>query len=334
MGAIGRLRLVGAGLAVAVLAGCGGNDNTGSTEITAVQAQVIGQAAVVQLGGLVNGLAHFSTPALGGLAGGFFAPASPGGRTLTATLGRLSPRLGPGLALLSSAEGCLPGQSDPTDTDGDGIPDDNVVTFTAGNCTVTDTTDPNGPLTITVTGSVRIQDTDGATTLFGYRVGITGFSVTLKDTVSGTPDLQVSVSGNFDATVGSTLASASQDLRTSLRLDGVKLFGDHANWALGYTPTGGDIALGEALPAGEFTVNGSYAWSGSLDGAEGDWSFALQTPLPLVWDGACDDPEWPFESGQLKGAIIARRSVGFTVDYAGCGVIGTITAYGISALHS
>jgi hypothetical protein len=310
------------------LGACSGDGNTGSTDLTPAQAAVLGAAAVDQLGGLAAGLSHFSTPGIGGLAGGFFAPAAPGGRVLASTLGRLNPKVEGGLALLFRAD-CVPTESDPTDTDGDGIQDDNVVTFTTANCSFSDTTEGGEPLTVTVTGSVRIQDTDGATTLFGYRVGIARFTVTVKDTLTATPDLQVSVTGSYDANVGSTLANASESLRTALWLNGVRVFGDYANWALGYTPTGGTITLGAAtLPAGEFTVNGSYDWSGAYNNAEGDWSFTLQTPLPLAWDGACDDPAWPFESGQLKGSITARRSVGFTVDYAGCGVIGTITAYG------
>jgi hypothetical protein len=331
-----RLKLVGAGIvAVLAMAACGGDDNSGSTDITPVQAAVVGGAAVDQLGGLANGLSHFNTPGVGGLASGFFAPAAPGGRMFATTLGRLNPTIRRSMALLSRAADCVPGESDPTDTDGDGIQDDNVVTFTAANCSFADTTDAGEPLAVTVTGSVRIQDTDGATTLFGYRVGIAGFTVTVADTISGTPDVSVMVTGGFDADVQGSLANASENLRTSLLLNGNKVVGDHANWALGYTPIAGTITLGsETLPAGEFTVNGSYDWNGAYNNAQGDWSFSLQTPLPLLWDGACDDDQWPFEEGQLKGAITARRSVGFKVDYVGCGLIGTITAYGISALRS
>jgi hypothetical protein len=336
MVAVGKLRLVGTGMAAAMaLAGCSGNDNSGSTDITPAQAAVIGSAAVDQLGGLANGLSHFNTPGVGGLGSGFFAPAAPGGRVLASALGRLNPRIGRSLALIARADNCVPDESDATDTDGDGIQDDNVVTFTAANCTLADTTEQGEPLTVTVTGTVRIQDTDGINTLFGYRVGIAGFTVTVADTITGTPDLAVSVTGGFDADVQGSLANASQNLRTSLRLDGTRVFGDHANWALGYTPTTGTITLGsETLPAGDFTVNGSYDWNGAYNNAEGDWSFSLQTPLALAWDGSCDDDQWPFDSGQLKGSITARRSVGFTVDYAGCGMIGTITAYGITALRS
>jgi hypothetical protein len=333
--AAGRLRTTGAGLAaVLAMAACGGSDNNGgNTDINPAQAEVIGQAAVEQLGGLANGLSHFTTPGIGGLASGFFAPSAAGGRVLLSSIGRLHPSIRRSLALLSRADDCTPSESSTTDTDGDGIPDDNLVTFTAANCAFSDTTETGEPLTFTVTGTVRIQDTDGASTLFGYQVGIAAFTVTVADTIGSTPDISVSVSGSFDANVQTALANASQNLRTSLRLNGTKVFGDHADWAVGYTPTAGGIDINaETLPPGEFTLNGSYNWNGDYGNANGDWSFSLQTTAPMVYDG-CDDDQWVFESGQLKGAISARQTVGFTVDYAGCGVPGTITAYGLTALR-
>ena len=328
----GRLRTAGAGLvAVLAMAACGDDDNGGNTDINPAQAAVIGQAAVDQLGGLANGLSHFSTPGVGGLASGFFAPAAPGGRVLLSSIGRLNPAVRRSLALISRAADCVPTESSTTDADGDGIPDDNIITFTTSNCGFSDTTDAGELLNFTVTGTVRIQDTDGASTLFGYQVGIAAFTVTVTDTITSTPDLSVSVSGSFDADVQTTLANASQNLRTSLRLNGTRVFGDHANWAVGYTPTAGDIDIeAESLPPGEFTLNGSYDWNGAYNTADGDWSFSLQTTEPLAWDG-CDEEDWVFESGQLRGAISARQTVGFTIDYAGCGVPGTITAYGLTA---
>lgn len=329
----GRLRSAATVLAAFLtVSACGGSDDSGSTDISPAQAQTVGQAAADQLGGLASGLTHFTTPGVGGLGAGFFAPQAPGGRIVSGTLSRLSPKVQSGLALIR-ADDCTPTQSDSTDTDHDGIPDDNIISFTLANCSSTDTTSEE-LVTISVTGSVRIQDGDDANTLFGYTVGITALTVTISDTVTGTPDLSVVVAGSFGADVQSTLAAANQNLRTSLRLNGTRVFGDHANWAVSYTPTGGTIDVGAGnLPAGDFTVNGSYDWVGDYAGATGDWSFSLQTPDPLAYDGSCEDQDWPFESGQLKGAISARRTVGFTIDYAGCGITGTITAYGLSAVR-
>lgn len=128
---------------------------------------MIGQAAVDQLGGLANGLSHFTTPGVGGLASGSFAPAGPGGRVLSSSIGRLNPAVRRSLALISGAEDCVPTESSTTDTDGDGVPDNNIISFTTSNCAFSDTTDAGEPLNFTVTGTVRIQDTDGAPTLFG-----------------------------------------------------------------------------------------------------------------------------------------------------------------------
>jgi hypothetical protein len=314
-------------VAVLAIAGCGGDDNSsGTTDITPAQAEVLGGAAIGQLGSLASSLTHFSTPGVGGIGGGFFAPSAPGGRVLFSRLGSLHPQVKASLASLFRADECGPDESDETDTDEDGVPDDDVATFSAVNCTSTDTTETN-LITTTVTGTVRVQDTDDGNTIFGYRVGIASLTVTITDTMSSTADISVSVTGDFNGDVQTGLANASQNLRTTLRINGSKAVVDHATFAVNYTPTSGEIALDEpTLPPGDLTLNGTYTWNGSYLGAEGDWSFSLTTPEALVFDG-CDDDEFVFESGRMQGVITARRSVGFYADYSGCGIEPTITTF-------
>lgn len=330
---VGRLRAACACLmAVLAIAGCGDDDkDDGDTNITDAQAEVLGGAAASQLGSLASSLTHFATPGIGGLGGGFFAPAAPGGRVLLARLGSLNPRIKASLASFR-ADDCLPDESDETDTDEDGVPDDNVATFNGENCTSTDSAS-NGLVTTVVTGTVRVQDTDDANTIFGYRVGIAALTVTLTDTLPNTADLSVSVTGDFNGDVQTGLANASQNLRTTLRINGTKAVVDHANFAVNYTPTTGTIELGdEVVPDGELTLNGSYTWDGAYNGAEGSWGFSLTTPDPLVFEG-CPDEEFVFEGGRLQGVITAKRSVGFYADFTGCGVEPTITVFSNSALR-
>jgi hypothetical protein len=316
-------RWVAAGLtAMLALAACGGDSSSGNTNLTQDQAAAVGSAAVGAVGDLVSGLTHFATPDVGGLGSGFFAPMAPGGRVLTASVSRLDPRIARGLAHISAGD-CTPAQTNTTDTDGDGIQDDNTITFTIANCSFTDTTDQGDPVTFSLTGKVRVQDTDGAAVFFGYRVAFTALTITAQDTAGAS--VAAGLSGTVDVSVQGTLASSSEDLRSSLRLDGAKLYGDHAKWTATYTPSTGTITPGTtSLPAGQFAINGNYGWNGQL----GDWSFTLLTPAPLTYDGACDSPEWPFGSGQLQGAITLRQTVGFTVDYTGCDTPGTIMVYG------
>lgn len=309
-----------------VLAGCGGgNDDSGNTDLTPAQAEAVGQAAVGQVGGLASGFTHFNTPDVGGLGAGFFAPRAAGSAVLVRTMSRLDPRIAHGVAHIN-ADNCTPSQSSVTDTDNDGIPDDDTITFSAANCTFPDTTDQGVPVTVVVTGTVRLQDTDGATVFYGYHVGVTGFTVTVADSQGNSGVTRVN--GIYDVSVANDQATTSENITSSLSLNGSRLYGDHTTLVVAYLPTGGSISPSATqLPAGDLTLTGGYTWSGQLGQVSGNWGFVLDTPIPLHYDGACSDPEFVFASGQLKGAINLRQTVGFQVDYGGCGVEPTVTVF-------
>lgn len=326
----GRLRAVCAGLLAALaIAACGGDDNKGNTNLTDQQAEVLGTVAVSAVGNLASSLTHFSTPGLGGIAGGFLAPTAAARRIVFGRMGATDPKIKAALVRFRADE-CVPDESDQTDSDEDGVPDDDIATFTAENCTSTDTSETN-LVTSRFTGTIRIQDTDDANTLFGYQVTITAFTLTITDTVSSTPDLAVQVTGAFHGDVQEGLANADQDIRTTLRINGSKAVVEHAAFAVNYDPTSGTIVLGaETLPPGELTLNGAWNWNGSYGGAQGDWGFSLTTPDPLVYDGCADD-QFVFESGEIHGLITIKKSVGFVATYSGCGVAPTVTLLGTAA---
>lgn len=328
----GRLRAACAGLLAALaIAACGGDEDKGSTDLTDQQAELLGSVAVGAVGNLTSSLTNFSTPGIGGLAGGFFGTAAATRRIVFGRMGATDARVKAAL-LRFRADECLPDESDDTDTDEDGVPDDDVATFTAANCTSTDSTSDN-LVTTRFTGTVRVQDTDDTNTLFGYRVTITALTLTITDTVAGTADLSVAVTGVFNGDVQSALANANQDIRTTLRINGAKAVVEHSTFAVNYDPTSGTIALGDpTLPPGELTLNGSYNWNGNFAGADGDWSFSLTTPDPLVYQD-CTDDQFVFEGGELQGVITLRRSIGFSATYSGCGIEPVVTLYSSSALR-
>jgi hypothetical protein len=315
------------GLAMAAMLGaCGGDSGPNlATDINDGQAQIIGQAAATQIGALASGLATFSSPAVAGLEGGFFAPQTTTGRFFLHNLGRLHPSAGPALAVLARLETCAPTISDSTDTDGDGIRDNSTAAFTAGNCSVYDSLTAT---TITITGAINVQDTDDFDTQFGYNVGFSGFEVTFSDTVAQTADIAIGISGTFGADVTLLTATGTQDVRTRLDIGNTTVFADDATWTVAYAPTTGNIdPANPTLPAGDFTVDGAYSFSGDVGQGSAAWAFGVNTTSPLNYDGTCQDPNWPFESGTLDVFISARQTVGFTVTYAGCGLPGTIAAY-------
>ena len=119
-------------LALTLLAGAmacsDSTPNIVTTTMDASEADVVGRQAADLLGPAAGGLMAFD-PDEAVLGLGFLFPTGPSGpspRPLLAPIAR---------ALAGNAPGCSPEQSDPTDTDGDGIYDDNTVTFTAANCT-------------------------------------------------------------------------------------------------------------------------------------------------------------------------------------------------------
>jgi hypothetical protein len=322
-----KLGLGVTGLAMAaMLAACGGDSGPDlATDINDGQAQIIGQAAATQIGALASGLATFSSPALPGVEGGFFAPQTTTGRFFLHTLGRLHPAAGPALAHLTRSETCAPSISDATDTDGDGILDNSTAVFTTANCSVYDSLTAT---TITITGSISVLDTDDLDTQFGYTVGLSRFEVTLSDTVTQTADISIGISGTFGADVTLLTATGTQDVRTRLDIGNTTVFTDDATWTVAYAPTTGNIdPANPTLPAGDFTVDGGYSFSGDVGQGSAAWAFGVNTTAPLNYDGTCQDPNWPFESGTLDVFISARQTVGFTVTYAGCGIPGTIAAY-------
>ena len=322
-----KLRLGITGLATAAILGaCGGDSGTDlATDINDGQAQIIGQAAATQIGALASGLATFSSPAVAGLQEGFFAPQTATGRFFLHNLGRLHPRVRPALALLARSETCAPTISDSTDSDGDGIRDNSTATFSTANCSVYDSLTAT---TVTITGSINVQDTDDLNTQFGYHVGFTRFEVSFSDTSAQTADIAIGISGNFGADVTLLTATGTQDVRTHLDLGNTTVFRDDATWTVAYAPATGNIdPANTTLPAGDFTVDGTYAFSGDAGQSSAAWSFGVNTTAPLNYDGTCQDPDWPFESGTVDVFISARQTVGFTVTYAGCGTPGTIAAY-------
>jgi hypothetical protein len=328
MKAAWKLGVVTAGLVgVLALGACGGDSGgpKSATTIDQSQAAVVGDAAAGQIGSLASGLTSFNSPSVGGLGGGFFAPQSVSGRFLAATIGRRSPAMARGLALLARAD-CTPTVTDGTDTDGDGIEDNNTITFSAANCTFLDST---SGIEVSVVGSVHVQDTDDANTFYGYSIGFAGFGVTLHDTALVAPDLSTSLNGSFGTDVGTANALASQNLRSSFRVGTTTVLTDVGVWTLGFSPTGGVIDPADTvLPAGGIDVNGSYAFSGD-DGSGNtvNWSFGVRTNSSLQYNGSCTDDFSPFDSGTMDVYISANQTVGFTVAYAGCGAPIDITAY-------
>lgn len=318
------VRKLGIFAGVLVVAACGGGDGGGggSTTLDANQAAVVGEVASSQISGMVSGLTSFSAGG-GALGGGFFAPASAAGKVLAPMFTKqASPEHRAAWLAFASADLCDPVQSDSSDSDSDGIPDDNTYTW---NCTATDSL---SGYTWSVTGTIGIADTRSAATGFGYLVTFTNFRfASTYDTQQGSQTFATIVNGTYGADATVNGASADQDVVWAYRLNGNTVFRSAWTWGVTFTPSAGTIDwAAQDMPAGSFTIDGGFDFSGEAGQDNGDWSFNVATTQPLAFDGSCS-LEPPFSSGVIEGAIAGNTNVGFTITYTGCGTAETIAAF-------
>lgn len=224
------------------------------------------------------------------------------------------------IAGTSVPPGCQATLTGTGDTNGNGIAEDQTLSFSAANCTVTQA----GATNRTV-GSVRVQDLG---VLRGYRVTYTGLAqtVTLADTtvgieVNGTIEVQWS-----SATSGRTLNTLSTRLSRQERA-GAATLTLGANTTTTYTPTGGgQIQVGRNLPAGVFTLSGSLTASLTASGtlrtagvpATATFAVALSTSTNMGYDGSCL-ADRAFGSGRVQGTVTGYAPGALAIAFTGCG---------------
>jgi hypothetical protein len=316
-------------VAIGACGGGGGGGPTASTTITQAQAQLVGTAAAGQIGAIAGGLATFSPTDIGSSLGGIsFAPQAPMGRIFRAAEVNLPPNLRTRFASIYRSVDCTPSESDPleTDTDSDGIPDNLTITFTVANCSVTDTTTGQ---TLTITGSVHIQDTDDANTQFGYLLDMNHLTVKFDDPSLTTPFVY-SGNGSYGVDVGTNGATNSSDVDYTFAYSGQTFTYGYTinNSYTAATPGSVDWTTG-TLPDGDFAFSGSFNWDGYDNASKRTlFRFTVATTVPLSYLESCAFQIPPFDAGNIRGAISGKSTVGFDITYTGCNVPPTITAFG------
>jgi hypothetical protein len=168
---------------------------------------------------------------------------------------------------------------DPTDTDGDLVPDHATYTFALPACSFTGFRGG----TLDVTGTVTLSDpTPNAPGLDA--------TATLDDlTFSFTsPDQRRTYSAVRNGT--RTLGGNAQGASLSNQITVVRHWPNRAdatvthNLLLTFTPDPGQtLAFGEPLPGGRFTRSGTFTWSRGSESL----TFTVTTVAPLVWDASC-----------------------------------------------
>lgn len=223
---------------------------------------------------------------------------------------------------MSSAYGCdaLTGgqQGDTTDSDGDGIPNNEVIDISC------DTTLDSG-VHESVHGSVSLADVTG---LYGYRFDV---NLTVVESLADTSYTEV-VAGHDYALF--TAASSSDDVNLTLsvvdKIGSTSVGGAlHYNWNATFTATGGSIALGDPLPDGNIAFSGGFYVTDAADATQ-NFNFNLSTPTPLSFVASCyaADDQPPFDDGEIKGEFNGSSTVGFTVTYSACDTAPDIVGTG------
>lgn len=198
-----------------------------------------------------------------------------------------------------------------TDTDGDGVYNDATFTFSGPQCSLTNRRGGSAA----IAGVLRIQDPTPTTpglaynsTLTALSFAFTGGSAARTYTVSRTGSRNVAVSG-----AGLSLESDLDIQRTSASGTGSV----RKQWTAQFTPaSGGTIARGQPLPAGALSATGSLSWTRGSD----TFTMTLTTPVPLVYDATCTQPQ-RVSAGELRARGTFNGASGFVVvRWSACGV--------------
>lgn len=218
----------------------------------------------------------------------------------------------PGLPLSFPAIGNCPTVSNTTDNDGDGVPDNAVLTYSNPPCT----TSGFFGGTLAVTGSVRVQDSSQATS-GRYTVTLTNLSWQFTDT-AGTLSYTAVRNGKRSRTgtdSAITLLVTDTVQRAKPQITAIAVISKQLTWDF-VADTPGDIVTNQPLPDGTVTVAGTWRWQRSTE----DWNLTVATPIPLTYDATCTTTAQRFTAGRvtLTGTIAGVPGT-LQIDWSQCG---------------
>jgi hypothetical protein len=222
----------------------------------------------------------------------------------------------PGVPATFLSAGC-PTTSASVDSDGDGIADDQTLTFTDPPCSVAGFRGGS----FAVTGTVRVQDTT-ATDTVSYNLTLTDLAWTAVD-----PTATRSFTATRNGTRSRTETDSSGVLSTTLNV--IRQRPNRANTTIDLTSvaefvpdTAGTLRLLQPLPPGKLVLTGSLHWLRRTE----DWTISVTTRVPLTFDPACAGTPQQITGGKLDltGTINGANGT-LTLTFAACGVDPTPT---------
>lgn len=326
-----------AGLGVAACGSSGGSSGpSGGGNLSGPEAQA---GALMAQGLATSALSTFAdgSPGIDNLPD-FVAPPSPVGRSILAgalyfagVRGRLLGQLQMSPVLERSSTDCTPTLSglitgdSPTDTDGDGVPDSVVATFTSQNCTEVDSA---ANASISYVGTVKVVDIGS---LFGFRLVVDFiFTTNIQGSIT-----TVHEAGTQTYTLAADLADLNTDLDDTISTNsGGSSAGSVANTDIEYrfVPAQGQaLAADTPFPDGTLTIAGGINFN--LNHQPTYLSFDIATPVALAYSEACGDADNnpPFTAGHITGHFSGLSTAGFDVVFTACGADPTVTVFGTTS---
>jgi hypothetical protein len=232
-----------------------------------------------------------------------------GALTLGSSLDPIGTTQAAGTATSLLAAPCV-SPSTPTDSDGDGVPDDATYIFTAPPCRFTGWRGG----TLDIVGQLRLQDPTPSGAGFGYEATVTGLRTRFTSA-----DSKVI----YDVTRNGTrsLSGSTAGLLLTTELQVIRTFAGHPDaaidkqWVVNYTPAA-PLQINEPLPSGTLDIAGTADWT------RGDeqLSLVITTPTPLQYDASCTDTVQRINAGEMHAAGTFEEMEGFVrVRWTRCG---------------
>ena len=207
------------------------------------------------------------------------------------------------------APGCV-SPSSPTDSDGDGVPDDASFIFTAPPCRFTGWRGG----TLDIVGTLRVRDPAPTNAGFGHDATLTGLrsrftSADAKTIYDVTRNGTRSVSGS----VAGLLLTA--DLQLTRTFTGHPDATIDKQWAVNYTPSG-QLQINAPLPSGTLDIAGTVDWNRGTE----HYQLTITTPTPLHYNAGCTDTVQRIDAGEMRLAGTIEGDDGFVrVRWSECG---------------
>ncbi len=192
----------------------------------------------------------------------------------------------------------------PTDTDGDGIPDELTVTYTLPDCHLEDEFG-----SMDITGSMHLVDGTPTVAGMSFSLAMDGVRVAIADPEFGTITVTRDGTGSVDHTSSQLLQV--YDFSTQIRSqDASARFA--TEWDLDFDAApGSSIIAGAPLPDGTYTPSGTTV----IEQMRDRYTFTVSAPTALAYSAACaEDPftyDNPFTAGVLRVDAVGGEGMGY-----------------------